>query len=50
MPTVAALVEQYRAEKMPTRYRALEVTQRYAILMTEDLQAVHERVSLLSSR
>jgi hypothetical protein len=28
----------------------LEMTRRYANLMTEDLQAVHERVSLLFSR
>lgn len=29
-------------------HRSLEMTRRYANLMTEDLQAVHERVSLLS--
>jgi integrase/recombinase XerD len=31
-------------------HATLEMTRRYANLMTEDLQAVHERVSLLSSR
>ncbi|MGB9071465.1 MAG: tyrosine-type recombinase/integrase [Terriglobales bacterium] len=31
-------------------HSSLEMTRRYANLMTEDLQAVHERVSLLSSR
>jgi integrase/recombinase XerD len=31
-------------------HSTLEMTRRYANLMTEDLQAVHERVSLLSSR
>jgi integrase/recombinase XerD len=30
-------------------HSTLEMTRRYANLMTEDLQAVHERVSLLSS-
>lgn len=30
-------------------HNSLEMTRRYANLMTEDLQAVHERVSLLSS-
>lgn len=29
-------------------HSTLEMTRRYANLMTEDLQAVHERVSLLS--
>jgi integrase/recombinase XerD len=29
-------------------HRSLEMTRRYANLMTADLQAVHERVSLLS--
>jgi integrase/recombinase XerD len=31
-------------------HSTLEMTRRYANLMTEDLQAVHERVSLLSAR
>jgi len=31
-------------------HSSLEMTRRYANLMTEDLQAIHERVSLLSSR
>lgn len=31
-------------------HSSLEMTRRYANLVTEDLQAVHERVSLLSSR
>jgi len=31
-------------------HSSLEMTRRYANLLTEDLQAVHERVSLLSSR
>jgi integrase/recombinase XerD len=31
-------------------HSTLEMTRRYANLMTEDLQAVHERLSLLSSR
>lgn len=31
-------------------HSTLEMTRRYANLMTEDLQAVHERVSLLSGR
>jgi integrase/recombinase XerD len=31
-------------------HSTLEMTRRYANLMTEDLQAVHERVSLLSFR
>ena len=31
-------------------HSTLEMTRRYANLMTEDLQAVHERISLLSSR
>jgi len=31
-------------------HNTLEMTRRYANLMTEDLQAVHERVSLLASR
>lgn len=31
-------------------HSTLEMTRRYANLMTEDLQAVHQRVSLLSSR
>ncbi len=30
-------------------HSSLEMTRRYANLVTEDLQAVHERVSLLSS-
>jgi len=29
-------------------HSTLEMTRRYANLMTEDLQAMHERVSLLS--
>lgn len=31
-------------------HSTLEMTRRYANLMTEDLQAVHERVSLLSGQ
>ncbi len=31
-------------------HSTVEMTRRYANLMTEDLQAVHERISLLSSR
>jgi integrase/recombinase XerD len=31
-------------------HSSLEMTRRYANLMTKDLRAVHERVSLLSSR
>jgi integrase/recombinase XerD len=31
-------------------HSSLEMTRRYANLMTEDLQAVHERVSLLAAR
>ena len=31
-------------------HSSLEMTRRYADLVTEDLSAIHERVSLLSSR
>ena len=30
------------------RHSSLEMTRRYANLMTEDLQAIHQRVSLLA--